>query len=68
MARDLHDTLLQSVQGLMLRLQVVDNLLPEGKVKEHLERALERADQTIAEGRTAVHDLRSSVTITSELE
>ena len=28
-ARDLHDTLLQSFQGLMLRLQVVDELLPE---------------------------------------
>ena len=59
-ARDLHDTLLQSFQGLMLRLQVVDELLPQGKAKEELEQTLERADQAIAEGRNAVHDLRSS--------
>jgi signal transduction histidine kinase/ligand-binding sensor domain-containing protein len=66
-ARDLHDTLLQSFQGLMLRLQVVDDLLPPGKAKEQLEQSLERADQAIAEGRSAVHDLRSSTTITNEL-
>ena len=59
-ARDLHDTLLQSFQGLMLRLQVVDDLLPPGKAKEQLEQSLERADQAIAEGRSAVYDLRSS--------
>jgi signal transduction histidine kinase/ligand-binding sensor domain-containing protein len=66
-ARDLHDTLLQSFQGLMLRLQVVNELLPDGKAKEQLETTLERADQAIAEGRGAVYDLRSSVTITNEL-
>src|SRR5262249_48302081 len=32
-ARELHDTLLQSVQGLMLRLQGVDDLLPAGRAK-----------------------------------
>ncbi len=57
-ARDLHDTLLQSFQGLMLRLQVVDDLLPEGSAKHQLDAALERADQAIAEGRNAVYDLR----------
>jgi signal transduction histidine kinase len=61
-ARELHDTLLQSFQGLMLRLQVVDDLLPSGKAKEQLEQSLERADQAIAEGRSAVYDLRSSTT------
>lgn len=59
-ARELHDTLLQSFQALMLRLQVVEDLLPPGKAKEHLEKSLERADQAIIEGRNAVHDLRSS--------
>jgi signal transduction histidine kinase len=59
-ARELHDTLLQSFQGLMLRLQVVDDLLPDGKAKEELEQTLNRADQAIAEGRNAVYDLRSS--------
>ena len=66
-ARDLHDTLLQSFQGLMLRLQVVDELLPPGKAKEQLEQTLERADQAIVEGRSAVHDLRSSTTTTNDL-
>ena len=67
LARDLHDTLLQSFQALMLRLQVVDDLLPEGKAKEQLEQTLQRADQAIAEGRSAVYDLRSSATITNDL-
>jgi signal transduction histidine kinase/ligand-binding sensor domain-containing protein len=66
-ARELHDTLLQSFQGLMLRLQVVDDLLPPGKAKEQLEQSLERADQAIAEGRSAVYDLRSSALATNDL-
>jgi signal transduction histidine kinase len=51
----------------MLRLQVVDELLPPGKAKEQLEQTLERADQAIVEGRSAVHDLRSSTTTTNDL-
>ena len=66
-ARELHDTLLQTFQGLIFRLQAVDDLLPEGKAKDQLERSLERADQAIAEGRTAVYDLRSSATTTNDL-
>jgi len=66
-ARELHDTLLQSFQGLMLRLQVVDDILPEGKAKHQLEQALERADQAIAEGRNAVYDLRRSATTANDL-
>ena len=69
-ARELHDTLLQSFQGLMLRFQVVHELLPPGKAKETLESALDRADQAIVEGRDAVtiayldidhHDLAQSM-------
>jgi len=66
-ARELHDTLLQSFQGLMLRLQVVDYLLPEGEAKTQLDQTLQRGDQAIAEGRTAVYDLRSSTTTTNDL-
>jgi signal transduction histidine kinase/ligand-binding sensor domain-containing protein len=65
--RELHDTLLQSFQGLMLHLQAVDDLLPAGKAKEQLERSLERADQAIAEGRSAVYDLRTSPSITNDI-
>jgi len=66
-ARELHDTLLQSFQALTLHLQVVDDLLPPGKAKERLEQTLESADQAIAEGRESIHDLRSSTTTTNDL-
>jgi signal transduction histidine kinase len=66
-ARDLQDTLLQSFHGLMLHFQAVNKLLPEGKAKGELEKALERADRAIAEGRSAVYDLRASTTDSSDL-
>jgi signal transduction histidine kinase len=67
LARDLHDTLLQSFQGLILRLQAVEELVPPGRAKDAMGSALERADQAIAEGRNAVFDLRSSTTATNDL-
>jgi signal transduction histidine kinase/ligand-binding sensor domain-containing protein len=67
LARDLHDTLLQGFQGLMLRLQALDDLLPPGEAKEELEQTLDRADQVAAEGRKAVHDLRLSTLVTNDL-
>ncbi len=67
MARELHDTLLQGFQGLMLRLQAAYELLPEGKGKDEIEGALDRGDDVLAESRKAVHDLRESTTVTNEL-
>jgi len=61
-ARNLHDTLLQTVQGLMLRLQVVQAMLPPGTAKEDLEEIMEIGDRAIVEGRDTVNDLRSQVT------
>jgi signal transduction histidine kinase len=66
-ARELHDTLLQSFQGLMLHFQTVNDLLPASKAKEALENALDRADQALVEGRDAIQNLRSSTTVTNEL-
>ena len=66
-ARELHDTLLQSFQGLMLHFQAVNDQLPAGKAKDALEKALERADQAIVEGRNAIQNLRSSTAVTNEL-
>jgi ligand-binding sensor domain-containing protein/signal transduction histidine kinase len=68
-ARELHDTLLQSFQGLMLLFQSVRNLLPERPVEavRALDDALLRADQAILEGRDAVHDLRSSTVENNDL-
>ena len=59
-ARDLHDTLLQSFHGLMLRFQAVQNMLPEEPVKarQSLQTAIDRAAQAITEGRDAVQELR----------
>jgi ligand-binding sensor domain-containing protein/signal transduction histidine kinase len=68
-ARELHDTLLQSFQGVMLLFQSVRNLLPERPVEavRALDDALVRADQAILEGRDAVHDLRSSTVVNHDL-
>jgi signal transduction histidine kinase/ligand-binding sensor domain-containing protein len=67
--RELHDTLLQSFQGLMLRFQVIDSLLPSrpDEAKEALQTALDRADRAIVESRDAVHDLRTNTTNSNDL-
>ena len=61
-ARDLHDTLLQSFHGLLLRFQTASYLLPErpAAAKEKLDGAIEQAAKAITEGRDAVQDLRTS--------
>ena len=66
-ARDLHDTLLQSFHGLLLRFQTVSNLLPAGEPKQKLDGAIDRAAQAITEGRDAVQGLRSSTVETNDL-
>ena len=69
-ARDLHDTLLQSFQGLVFRFQAVRNQLPNRPEKacEVLDSALISADQAIAEGRNAIQELRSGSSQESNLE
>src|SRR5712692_2988175 len=68
-ARELHDTLLQSFHGLIFRFQAVDNLLPSrpGEAKQMLKSALDDAAQAITEARDAVHELRSSAVVTNDL-
>ena len=67
-ARDLHDTLLQSFHGLLFRLQAVSNMLPEGgDAKRNLETAIDQGAQAITEGRDAVQDLRASTVVTNDL-
>jgi signal transduction histidine kinase len=68
-ARDLHDTLLQGVQGLVLRFHFATERLPAGEpVREILRDALERADLVIAEGRGKVKELRAEVVSAGELD
>ena len=66
-ARELHDTLLQSFQGLLLRFQAVSNEVPEGKAKQKLDNAIDLAHQAITEGRDAVQGLRSTTVVTNDL-
>ena len=68
-ARDLHDTLLQSFQGLLLRFQSASKILPERPVeaKQRLDSALDQAAAAIAEGRDAVQGLRSAAFETNDL-
>jgi signal transduction histidine kinase len=68
-ARELHDTLLQSFHGLIFRFQAADNLLPArpGDAKQTLESALEDSVQAITEARDAVHELRSFTVVTNDL-
>ena len=66
-ARDLHDTLLQSFHGILLHLQTVANELPGGTPKERLESVIEQAEQAIVEGRDAVKGLRTSTVERNDL-
>jgi signal transduction histidine kinase/streptogramin lyase len=68
-ARDLHDTLLQSFNALLLRLQTVSNALPAKpeEAKRRVDVAIEQASHAIAEGRDAVHELRLSGQASPEL-
>jgi len=68
-ARELHDTLLQSLHGLLLRFQAASNLLPErpAEAKQRLDSAIDQAAQAITEGRDAVQGLRSSAVESNDL-
>ncbi len=68
-ARELHDTLLQSFQGSLLRFQAASNLLPTrpDDAKKRLDTAIDQASQAIAEGRDAIQGLRSSTLVTNDL-
>jgi signal transduction histidine kinase len=69
-ARELHDTLLQSFQGLLLRFQAVSNVLPNrpDEAKRRLDGAIDQASQAITEGRDAVRELRASTMPASDLD
>ncbi|RQO36050.1 histidine kinase [Herminiimonas sp. KBW02] len=66
-ARELHDTLLQGVYGLILRFQAVAQSIPaDHPARIGLEKALDRADEVLIEGRDRVRDLRNEV-VTGDL-
>ncbi len=60
-ARDLHDTLLQGFQGLILRFHDAMMDIPEREpARQLMETALDRADEVMAEGRDRVVSLHPS--------
>jgi len=59
-ARTLHDTFLQTVQALVLRLSSLARLLPkDGRAYHELQTMLDDAQHVIDEGRNQVRDLRA---------
>ena len=68
-ARDLHDTLLQSFQALLPRLQGSINMFrsrPDDALR-NLQQAADQASQAITEGRDAIHGMRMSTVEKNDL-
>ena len=58
-ARELHDTLLQGMQGLIWRFQAAADRIPPGEpARQLMEQSLDRADKLLGESRDKVKDLR----------
>lgn len=68
-ARELHDTLLQSLHGLMLQFQAARNMLPKrtDDAIRMLDTALDTTEQAITESRGAIHDLRTDPVCSGDL-
>jgi len=68
-ARELHDTLLQSFHGLMFRFQAARNLMPQkpDSAMQVLDEAISATERALAEGRDAIRDLRLEQTTERDL-
>jgi len=68
-ARDLHDTLLQSAHGVLLRFQTVSQLLPDRpmEAKEKLDNAIDQTADFITDARDEVQGLRDSTVQSNDL-
>jgi signal transduction histidine kinase/ligand-binding sensor domain-containing protein len=68
-ARDLHDTMLQSFQAVLLRFHTVTYLLPDrpDEAKQTVDSVVEQARQAITEGRDAVQGLRGTSVVAFDL-
>jgi ligand-binding sensor domain-containing protein/signal transduction histidine kinase len=67
-ARELHDTLLQSVQGLILKFDAVAKQIPRDEpTRLAMDEALDRADEVMGEGRERVRNLRAGASALTDL-
>ncbi|MEA5125594.1 sensor histidine kinase [Xanthomonas floridensis] len=67
-ARELHDTLLQGTQGLILRLHAASRSLPWNDPRRlELEHAVDLAENALVEGRERVNGLRDSHSLREDL-
>ena len=68
-ARELHDTLLQSFHGVLLRLEILSQVLRERpmEAQQTLDRTIDLAAKAITEGRDAVQGLRESTVQRNDL-
>ena len=69
-ARELHDTLLQSFHALLFKFQAASNLFSKrpDDAKQILDGAIDEADQALTEGRNAIQGLRLSPVETNDLD
>jgi signal transduction histidine kinase/streptogramin lyase len=69
-ARDLHDTLLQSFHASLIQMQTARNVFPRRPEEgiQTLDNAIGSAEQAIDEGRRTIQDLRATVASRSNLE
>lgn len=67
-ARDLHDTLLQGIQGLIWKFQAAsDRIPPDEPARQLMEQSLDRADKLLEESRDKVKDLRPAARHVTDL-
>jgi signal transduction histidine kinase/ligand-binding sensor domain-containing protein len=67
-AREIHDTLLQGAEGLILKVHaVVCKLPPDDDSRRVLENSIDRAGELVSEGRDRIIDLRSRSSKRAEL-
>ena len=67
-ARDLHDTFFQGIQGLLLRFHTATSQLSkEEPARQDFEETLKQADQVMLEGRELVLDLRATASEQNDL-